>query len=506
VPTTSRPLRRVRHLTVLLLLLTSAAMLLTVSPSEAKPRDCFWGVPDDPDLINVAFPDTGAAYWGGMLRVLPGTEVEIRGRFPHARYMSLHVYDSLLRPTDALADVQIAPDAGSTNPFLVGADRTSEARDYTVRVVAEPPPASAADRAPNTLHLSAGEAGVPAAIVLYRVYVPDAGSDATGGTGLPEVVVTLPDGTELPGGEVCEVPEIASPPLVNDLIRDEGLPAVLNLDASDPVDWRKFVNFFRAQTYRGDDTPLEEPLAEIVPDDAEGGYLSNLHNAYTVAWVDRALGDVLVFEGRSPTFPRTSGGAEVMEAGQVRYWSICHNEERTTRYIDCLYDEQIVTDEDGDYVLVVSTAATRPRNATPECGVNWIAWGAFPSGVPILRHMLAAEDFTGAVQAVADPDDPGASMGQFLPTGTYTSVEEFEARDCESNAQGVSDPSTTTTPGADPDDEQPSTNDADAAEPVAAREPLPVTGAGSAVFGLALLALALVTSRATWPRSAHPGG
>src|SRR5918911_101150 len=71
----------------------------------------------DPTVVNVAYPDEAAVYYSGHYQAAPGTHIRITGRYPHARYMSFNVYDNLQRPLDALADVQIGPDPGSTNPF-----------------------------------------------------------------------------------------------------------------------------------------------------------------------------------------------------------------------------------------------------------------------------------------------------------------------------------------------------------------------------------------------------
>lgn len=48
------------------------------------------------------------------------TRRRIRGRYPHARYMSFNAYNDLFQPTDAVADIDIRPDRRSTNPFVAG--------------------------------------------------------------------------------------------------------------------------------------------------------------------------------------------------------------------------------------------------------------------------------------------------------------------------------------------------------------------------------------------------
>src|SRR3954452_11666947 len=77
----------------------------------------------DPATVNVAYPDEAAIYFIGAYQAAPGTRLRITGRYPHARSFSFNVYDQAQRPLDALADVEIGPDPGSSNPFLPNADR-----------------------------------------------------------------------------------------------------------------------------------------------------------------------------------------------------------------------------------------------------------------------------------------------------------------------------------------------------------------------------------------------
>ena len=57
----------------------------------------------------------------------------------------MEVIDIAAESEDSLADVQIAPDPGSSNPFAAGADRTTERRAYTVDVVSGAVPAFASE-------------------------------------------------------------------------------------------------------------------------------------------------------------------------------------------------------------------------------------------------------------------------------------------------------------------------------------------------------------------------
>ena len=65
------------------------------------------------------FPEESATYWMSRFSLPEGSRLVLRGRYPHARYISLNSYSEAV-PTDALSDIVIRPDRGSTNPFLPG--------------------------------------------------------------------------------------------------------------------------------------------------------------------------------------------------------------------------------------------------------------------------------------------------------------------------------------------------------------------------------------------------
>src|SRR4051794_12791787 len=115
----------------------------------------------DPATVNVAYPDQAAIYWSGTYAAVRGTRIRITGRYPHARYFSFNVYDNAQRPLDALADVEIAPDPGSSNPFAAGASRTASRRGYTAFIDFGAPPPPGEPRAPNTMYTGAGRNGEP---------------------------------------------------------------------------------------------------------------------------------------------------------------------------------------------------------------------------------------------------------------------------------------------------------------------------------------------------------
>lgn len=106
--------------------LTAALLALAVAtPAHGAPRDrsCGWILEPTADRENILFPEITTRYLAAIVPVPPGGSVEITGRFPHARYMSLRTDTRTLQSVSVLRDEQIVPDAGSSNPYLPGADR-----------------------------------------------------------------------------------------------------------------------------------------------------------------------------------------------------------------------------------------------------------------------------------------------------------------------------------------------------------------------------------------------
>jgi hypothetical protein len=387
----------------------------------------------DATTTNALALDTNAVYWGGTYAALPGTRIHIEGHYPHARYISWNVYDSAARPIDALSDVQLAPDPGSSNPFLPGADRTVTQRSYTAFIEVGPRPAQPA---PNTLYTGDSRGGT----FLYRVYVPDDGRDQKGGVPLPRVTLESADGGEAPlTAEQCRELQAPYAQPLNDLIA--GLPGLPDptddgqgYPGRNPPNWRLFQNLCSSAV----DVLLDNDSGEALRDDAAArcgdgpGFLSNRDIAYVYAPTSRGFGELLVLRGRAPTFADTRSGPAVMPSGQqLRYWSFCQYEPATQRVIDCRSDDRVVVGPDGRYTIVVSTPENRPASARPECGVTWLAWGPQTQGLLIYRHMLPDPTFAQAIQNVPEPGAEAATMGDYYPSGEYLAgPDDFKAKGC----------------------------------------------------------------------------
>ncbi len=385
----------------------------------------------DPASVNVAFPDEGAVYWGSGFAATPGTRLRITGRFPHARYMSFNLYNEQGAPFDALADVELVPEPGSANPFLAGADRTKPERSYTAFVEFGPPPAH---RAPNTLYTGSQAAGM----FLYRIYVPDGERDETGGVGLPTVSVEPQGATGSGAPSACanvDKPTVGS---LNDAVSgSNGLPVpeAGEFPGQDPPQWQKFkdlptslVAFFFNNPY-GD--PFRTPFSALTEGrPGNGGFLSNIHNAYLTTAINRARGRVVVTTMHAPVAPRTRASEPVMGEGQTRYFSFCENEFFSQRYIACTTDDRTAVRADRSMTFVVSTPRDRPANARPECGVSWIPWGPVQEGVLIYRHMLSDPAFAQSIQKAARGNE-AQTMGAYTPVSRYFADRAaYEATGC----------------------------------------------------------------------------
>jgi hypothetical protein len=414
-----------------ILVAAGACALLGASSARAAgpPGSCAWLRLQAVDRLNVESPESAASYWVAPVAVPPGGAALVRGRFPHSRYLSFHTYTATGLPIDALADVDIAPDPGSTNPFGPGADRTATARDYTVRVVnGRVPP----QRAPNTLYTESADGTrsslANVALLELRVFVPDRGRDRTGDAGLPRLA-GLPD---CPRGPLDDLG-------LEDPLARLGGPSTLpaggsGLGGQNPPTWTRFTTITRSvvkgllDNRRTGSTlyPLADALAARLP---SVGFLENLNTAYVFTFFTTGYGDVLAFRARAPTTPHTLAGEPTMGTGQVRYWSMCTGTPLTTT-LGCVEDEQVPLDAGGNYTIVVSPAGARPANATPACGVAWLPAGPLPSAPVILRNMLADPGFAQATRN-AKPGTEAQTMGPYYPRGTYYARKaDFERLGC----------------------------------------------------------------------------
>ncbi len=398
---------------------------------------CAWVARISGDQLNVAFPDAAANYWIADVPLPPGGRIEVSGSYPRARYMSFIDYSAASQAIDGLADFRIAPDSGSTNPFVAGANRNATRRAYTLRIVSGAVPASG--RAKNTIYTSNATKVSPpgTALVIYRVYEADRGLDITGGVGLPKFTVVSASGhrLSLPGCQNDSLPNLG----VTERLAAAGpsgaspLPNT-GLGSRNPPVWVRYTNPASGAVTGALDNeltgaslyPFLYSLTNALP---SGGFFENVDNAYVTSFYSAGFGPVLTFRAKAPTTPRTYDGEPRMQTGQLRFWSFC-TANAATMYYACVRDDQVPLDRSGDYTVVISTRANRPSNATAACGYTWLPAGPAPQAVLILRNMLPAPSFKQAIQR-ATPGTERQVMGPYYPQGTYySSVAAFKKQGC----------------------------------------------------------------------------
>lgn len=410
-----------RILLVVVLAAGAAVPAGMVGAGGAREAACSW--PTTLDSFNLAYPDTSADYWMTHFGSVPATRLEIRGAYPQARYFSFHAYDEAQRPVASIADEDIRPDDG-TNPFVA---RNAGGGTYTVTIVFEPPPK---DPEPNTVYAGRMENGArnPAGWVIYRIYIPDDPEQRTGGVPLPDVTLVTADGAvELP-----LQPCTYEPPRAGDEADRRIAESSYPLDGErhvpgtyDPPVWKRFY---------GTDREFRDWCGDYGQRCDQGpkttsGFLANQQIAYLYARISREFGDVVVVRLRTPTFPDTRGGEHPGARRDVRYWSLCQNNDASQRVVACAADHETVVGRDGYATFVVSDPEDRPANATRREGVSWLPWGgAYYSGVLIYRHMLPAPGFDAAIQRIPEGTEPATVMRDYLPVVGYCTTERFERR------------------------------------------------------------------------------
>jgi hypothetical protein len=414
----------------------------------------YWNYLEDPKGYQNPnlWPDKRPTYLFGEMTLPAGTELTIKGWFPHVRFFNFSIYlfeknTFVNAPGGAIDGYDIEPDPGSTNPYRVGADRNAANRRFTIRLVAKAPPANPADRAKNTVYLGNADSKVFGG---FRTYVSDHGFDGTGwGPGggpnnLPPGLTwtaTLADGTQLSQDEATQrfgkVMGDAPPPIDAEkwyqLVNNPANPPDMTPATAPATRDAQFFLFtgMKDALYGAFMSP--EARAKIVkPATTDGG--ANASTAYLVNYTSRKFGPLYVIRAKMPTFPNTWANVPTMPDGEVQYWSVATMATFTNGSLwDGVFDMQVPVDKDGYYTIVISRPEDRPKNATPQNGITWIDWGAGEGigdprnrkdwGAVLMRFMVPHKDWQ---YNPFKPGDLATVMGPYYPRGYYTSKEAFE--------------------------------------------------------------------------------
>jgi len=450
------------------------------SQGQGPINKCFWGKPEAnvgpiTELGETVGPggqlgaDTNVVYYYTRFQLPAGATVTLHGQFPHSRFMSFTSYKTVNEEpgiaATALEDEQINPDAGSVNPYRAGEARFDPRRSFTVTISGQTPPA---DPAPNTLYVGQeGKTGETQQVELIeRIYRADLGLEANGGVPLPSPTYNPAVGTpvseeagvcsglsDVSGLENVVTTHIGVPAATYKKLRSElpGTVAPATHPAVNPIRWERFFNsgYLVAPFYRG--TALE-PLIKTLNAELKPGLYPTPANAYMSGYASRLFGpnaeghNILVLHAKMPTHPNTFLLNPVNNSAgkQLRYWSLCNYASISKSTLleagsACLFDEEVPTNAEGNYTIVVSLPEDRPKNANPLCGVAWMNWGTVGDreGRPDLdlltiRNQLSNPSFAQSIEKVTVPGTEEEVMGAYYPHGSYMTKQEFEARKCGS--------------------------------------------------------------------------
>lgn len=400
------------------------------------------------------YPDPNSTYFFCQLDMPEGSEFTIRGQYPHCRYFQVALYladpemGGFTATGEKFVDHFIEPDPGSVNPFVPGADRTVENRDYTLRILREDIPEDDADREPNTLYASReGEFQA-----VYRVYQPDQGYLGDAGAGLPTYTATLADGTEMSSEEVREqfnrpmlagiapgMPVEQWRALLNSPDNDPELEPETTPARNPPLLNRYFNNAFNiVGVFKSEEARRQMDV------DVATGFGGDPETLFLMGYLSRGFGPVLVIRGKMPMYPDNyfgddGNGLDVMSDWETRYMSLVVSEAPPSgRGTDGISDFQIPLDDDRNYTVVVSREEDRPANATDEHGVAWVDWGHRGEGIDdelnredfaliLFRFMHNNPDWAHDPDKILEPGTEEKIMGPYFPKLSYTDKETFEA-------------------------------------------------------------------------------
>lgn len=422
----------------------------SVSASET------WGwrvaEPVDFDSLHNGIPDPNATYLLLGPALAPfGSKVHIEGEFPYCRFFSIqmspplsgeeYTYNRYFGPTEvSIVDADIDPLPGHTNPFRVGNYRKATNRSYQVTYeLTTGNPVSVSNnqfqppyRYPGNLRKGSfiqyqgpwGEDGgfdgiMPAngewniGALWVRIYAPDSGKGPFGGVNLPKVYYELPDGREyFIGANFDKLVERANGTMA---ARSTNTQPNAYIDASDG--WLKSFGILRnilVGSAQANDWTHPDSLEKIrkvdlgvtgrglsqgAPANYEPSATGNNYVNYFGRYQHNADDYVTVLTGKLPTFPNTRPGLDTMTAAQIRYWSVVGYDNSIDAQlpgsaVNAIMDDEVVLDENRNYIICYAQSNDRPINATAENGVTWKNWGPTMDLGLVIRYLSVNGDWS----------------------------------------------------------------------------------------------------------------
>jgi hypothetical protein len=360
--------------------------LLYVNASAQSLPSCAWRLETDGSgVTNVAYPDTDATYWTMPVDTTQVKQVILEGQYPQSRFFSFTTYVAKGAAAGAILDINIDPDAGSSNPFRRGS--SAQQHNYTVNVGGPGGQTNPVNFGSTTL-----------AWIIYRIYIADRGLNRMAGVPLPAVTLVDANGARHAIAP-CDTSRDQQITLLIDDLRAEGFD--------------ELADYWQIQFTAGNDGGLapdpncqpEDQVVFWIPENT-GGYFPNPYNKYIAG---PALcfhpGKFVIVRGKAADFPNTYNGSPVWEPAlpgyiQLRYWSMCNNEQQAPfPVVACQPDYATNLDRQGYYTYVLGQGDSPPPWLPPYA--TWLPWGSTQvSNILIFRNMLpSTPQFERSVQA-----------------------------------------------------------------------------------------------------------
>ena len=380
----------------------------TSTPSSSQA--CAWPILAHVPTSNGSLLDSAASYWLDTFQVYGDLRIVLTGRYPDARYASISVYTSLTSSFTTngvgsdLTDYQIAPDAGSINPWQQSG---APGGKFTITLRPDPSPSQA-----NTLPLApAGTPDGSKGYLQYRVYLP-AGGDVS--------KVVVPTITLQQGGHSTTLRNCANP----------GVPSPSSSPATTTPS---------PQSSPTGSSPAAPAQLQFFRPKAQGLFdygFPNPDSVYLLTYfVAPSPDSVVVIQAKAPMTPAGDHPAPWPAAmTDLRYWSLCAYPDLGTAGLPlvvnplpdgttdlgCRYDQQAKLNSAGQYTFVIGTESQRAAiEQVP--GVTFVPLSsAHPSGLYLLllRDMLVNKAFAFPIQQVPQDGNPAsavAALGAYYP-------------------------------------------------------------------------------------------
>ncbi len=141
----------------------------------------------------------------------------------------------------------------------------------------------------------------------------------------------------------------------------------------------------------------------------------NMYNSYLGTRFSIDSKALVAVTGKLPSLPRTlGGGSSIVSDTDLRYMSfgLLTGSVSDTTTVGDLLDEHIITDADGNYLIVYSPTASRPSGASAANGVTWRPWNVGRDAFILVRMATTKSTWAPHPMNIKWEDMPNYALAQ----------------------------------------------------------------------------------------------